>query len=391
LCLEKLPLLALSMVSCVITMIAQRAGGAVLTSAEQSPLLRIENVVVGYALYIVKIFWPSHLAALYPYPHTLPLWEVIASALFLLAITWAVLKYQRHRYLVVGWFWYLGTMVPMIGLVQVGNQAMADRYTYLPLVGIFIMLVWAMAEWAEAYEFSSPRLVARLLAATGIAILLALAAVTHIQIRYWHDDFRLWSRALAVTRNNYVAENNFALALIKQGKPEEAITHFRAASAIEPLDPASELNLGIYAQEHGDYQQAIARYEFVLRLATDVPIRATAYANLGTIYFVRRDYSRSQLNFESSMKLKRVFPTVLLDMGLIAARNAQNPDDWKRSADYFNQLVAVDPSDVAYLLLAHAMNQAGRAEDANLAYQQGLRLSRDSHAAEQQAIQLLAP
>ena len=109
------------------TMIAQRAGGAVLTSAAHTPLLRFENVMVCYVLYIQKALWPSHLAVLYPYPRALPAWEVAASALFLLAVTWTVLKYREHRYLVVGWFWYLGTMVPMIGLVQVGGAALADR------------------------------------------------------------------------------------------------------------------------------------------------------------------------------------------------------------------------------------------------------------------------
>ena len=155
LCLEKVPLLLLSAGSAIVTMLAQRAGGAVLTSAERSPLLRLENVIVCYVLNIKKVFWPSHLAALYPYPHTLPAWQVAASALFLVAVTCAVLKYREHRYLVVGWFWYLGTMVPMIGLIQVGNQAMADRYAYLPLIGLFIMIVWAAADCASARQLSA--------------------------------------------------------------------------------------------------------------------------------------------------------------------------------------------------------------------------------------------
>src|SRR6266851_2694412 len=124
LCLEKIPLLALSVGSAIVTMMAQRAGGAVLSSAEHSPLLRLENAIVCYVLYVEKALWPSHLAALYPYPHALPAWQVADSAFFLVAVTWAVLKYREHRYLLTGWLWYLGTMVPMIGPVQVGNQAM---------------------------------------------------------------------------------------------------------------------------------------------------------------------------------------------------------------------------------------------------------------------------
>jgi tetratricopeptide (TPR) repeat protein len=391
LCLEKVPLLLLSAGSAIVTMLAQRAGGAVLTSAEHSPLLRLENVIVCYVLYIKKAFWPSHLAALYPYPHTLPAWQVAASALFLVAVTCAVLKYREHRYLVVGWFWYLGTMVPMIGLIQVGNQAMADRYAYLPLIGLFIMIVWAAADCASARQLS-----ANYLATAGLVTLLALSAVTRIQLSYWHDDFSLWSHALAVTQHNYVAENNLAIALTKQGRLDDAIILFRAASALEPGDAVSQLNLGIYAQQHGDFQQAAARYANVLRLATDAQIRASAYANLGTVYFALRDYPQAQQNFDSAMKLKRVFPVALLDMGLIAQKSAQkaaqrtDEDDWNRAAGYFAQFVALEPSDVGYLLLANALRQAGRPDDANLAYQQAQRLSNDIAVAQQRAAQLAA-
>ena len=391
LCLEKVPLLLLSAGSAIVTMLAQRAGGAVLTSAERSPLLRLENVIVCYVLYIKKAFWPSHLAALYPYPHTLPAWQVAASALFLVAVTCAVLKYREHRYLVVGWFWYLGTMVPMIGLIQVGNQAMADRYAYLPLIGLFIMIVWAAADCASARQLS-----ANYLATAGLVTLLALSAVTRIQLSYWHDDFSLWSHALAVTQHNYVAENNLAIALTKQGRLDDAIILFRAASALEPGDAVSQLNLGIYAQQHGDFQQAAARYANVLRLATDAQIRASAYANLGTVYFALRDYPQAQQNFDSATKLKRVFPVALLDMGLIAQKSAQkavqrtDEDDWNRAAGYFAQFVALEPSDVGYLLLANALRQAGRPDDANLAYQQAQRLSNDIAVAQQRAAQLAA-
>jgi tetratricopeptide (TPR) repeat protein len=391
LCLEKVPLLLLSAGSAIVTMLAQRAGGAVLTSAERSPLLRLENVIVCYVLNIKKVFWPSHLAALYPYPHTLPAWQVAASALFLVAVTCAVLKYREHRYLVVGWFWYLGTMVPMIGLIQVGNQAMADRYAYLPLIGLFIMIVWAAADCASARQLS-----ANYLATAGLVTLLALSAVTRIQLSYWHDDFSLWSHALAVTQHNYVAENNLAIALTKQGRLDDAIILFRAASALEPGDAVSQLNLGIYAQQHGDFQQAAARYANVLRLATDAQIRASAYANLGTVYFALRDYPQAQQNFDSAMKLKRVFPVALLDMGLIAQKSAQkavqrtDEDDWNRAAGYFAQFVALEPSDVGYLLLANALRQAGRPDDANLAYQQAQRLSNDIAVAQQRAAQLAA-
>jgi tetratricopeptide (TPR) repeat protein len=390
---EKFPLLALSLASAIITIYAQRSAGAVLTRAAHSPLLRLKNVIVCYALYIQKTLWPSHLAALYPYPRPrdVPLRLVAVSALVLLAITVAVLKYRRHRYLVVGWLWYLGTMVPMIGLIQVGNQAMADRYAYLPVIGFFIMIVWTAADCANSLSRNnapsySPAI--KILAAAAAIILLALSAVTRTQITYWHDDFTLWSHALAVTNKNYVAENNFANALASQGRYDEAITHFRAAAALEPGDPVSQLNLGIYAQEHGDPRQAITRYESVLQLAKDPQIRASAYANLGTVYFALHDFQQAQQNFDSSMRLQVVFPAVLLDMGLIAQKTAQTTEDWNRAAEYFARYAALEPSDVAYLLLANALQQAGRPNEAAAANQQALSMSDDIARARQRAAEL---
>ncbi|MBZ5664111.1 MAG: tetratricopeptide repeat protein [Acidobacteriia bacterium] len=383
LCVEKLPLLALSAGSAIMTMMAQGAGGAVLSSAAHDPWLLMEKVVVSYVLYVRNAVWPFRLAVLYPYPHAVPTWKVAASALVLLSLTLAVLKYRRHRYLVAGWLWFLGTMVPMIGLIQVGNQAMADRYAYLPMIGLFVMGVWAAAEWARFRQLSG-----KLLVAVGLTALLALADVAHIQLSYWYDDFTLWSRALAVTQNNFVAENNFGNALIRQGRPDDAIIHFRAAAALEPGDSASQLNLGIYAQEHGDLQQAAARYANALRLTTDTQMRASAYANLGTVHFALRDYAQAQQNFDSAMKLKHEFPVALLDLGLMAQKTAQGKDDWNRAADYYTRFVAVDPSDVGFLLLANALHQAGRDAEVNRAYQQAQSLSTDINQARQKAAQL---
>src|SRR5262249_54959613 len=155
-----------------------------------------------------------------------------------------VWKYRARRYLVFGWFWFLGTLVPMIGLIQVGNQAMADRYAYLPFLGIFIMAVWGAAELAQ-----SNRIPSKYAAFAGVSAVLAFTVATRAQIYSWHDDFTLWSHALAVTHDNFVAENNFGSALMRQGRREEAIAHFRNAAVIEPDDATSQMNLGIYAHE----------------------------------------------------------------------------------------------------------------------------------------------
>jgi protein O-mannosyl-transferase len=381
LCVEKIPLLLLAGGSAVITMFVQRAGGAVVSSNRVSLGLRIGNAVVSYALYLKKMLWPSRLAIIYPYPHALPGWQVGAAAAFLVAVSLVVLRYRARRYLVTAWLWYLGTMVPMIGLVQVGNQAMADRYAYLPLIGVLVMIVWAAGDWVTAHPAA-----AKYAPVVVGATVVALCWTTRAQLSYWESDYRLWSHALKINPRNFVAENNLGLALIRQGRRDEAIQHFREAAAIEPGDPTSQLNLGIYAQEQRDIPQAMARYEEVLGLTTDAQLRASAYANLGSIYFGAHDYARAKESFEAVLRLDRAFPAVIRDLGLIAEKN----HDWSGSIQYFARLVTLEPNDVNYFLLAQAFHQAGRDTDATWAYQQAVRLSKDINETRGAAAQLQA-
>ena len=383
-CLEKLPLMAMSVASAVVTMLAQKAGGAVTSNTAHTPLFRVENAIACYVLYLGKALWPLHLAVLYPYPRALPAWEIIGSALLLTIITTVVIKFGERRYLAVGWFWYLGTMIPMIGLVQVGNQAMADRYAYLPFVGLFIMVVWLVTDWAEGKRWQGAlagvvnlrRVSASLLASAAFCVVVAFAALTRMQVTYWHDDLSLWTHALANTRSNFVAENNVGAILARQGRDDEAVVHFRNASALEPGDPVSQLNLGIYAQMHGDSRQAIARYQAVLQLATDTRIRAAAHANLGQVFYALGDLPRARKNYEGAARLNNPFP---LQLGVIA----QKMGDWNGAIRYYSEVVAAEPSDVAFLLLAQALKNAGREEEARRSYQQAGRISADLRQAQQ--------
>jgi tetratricopeptide (TPR) repeat protein len=390
LCLEKVPLLAMSLGSAIVTVAAQRSGGAITHNLVNAPGLRLENAIVSYALYIAKAVWPSRLAILYPYPHSLPLLKVLLSALFLITVSALVVKYRERRYLPVGWFWYLGTMVPMIGLMQVGNQAMADRYAYLPLLGIFVMAVWGVADLVAPKAASEPasvppehRASQAFLAVVGVCIVVAMAAVTHVQISYWSDDLTLWTHTLSVTPPNFVAENNVGAILAQQGRIEEAVAHLRIASALEPDDPVSQLNLGVYAQQHGDIQQAISRYGAALQFATDSRIRASAYANLGQIYLSQHDYARARENFESAAKLNNPYP---LQLGLLA----QKTGDWNLAAQYYAYALAAQPSDVGFLLLEQALRGAGNEQDAQRAHQQAEQHSSDLGRAQQIADQLLS-
>jgi Flp pilus assembly protein TadD len=381
LCLEKIPLFLIALSSSVITMVVQRAGGAVVSIQRASLLLRLENAILSYGLYITKMVWPARLAILYPYPRAVSGWEVAAASVFLVGVTGVVLKYREVRYLAVGWFWYLGTLVPMVGLVQVGNQAMADRYAYLPLIGPFLMLVWGATDWAMARRMDT-----KYLAVAGILLLAAFFCATRVQLNYWQDDLKLWTHTLEVTSRNFVAENNLGLAVMRQGKRNDAIGHFRNAAAIEPTDATSQFNLGVYAQEQGNLELALALYGKVLQWTSDPQLRASAYANIGTIYFSQRDYVNAKLAFDSVLKLNRAFPPVVRDLGLIA----QKKGDGTEAVRNFSRLVTLEPNDVNYFLLAQAFHQAGRDGDAVWAYQQAVRLSKDINQTRLAAGQLQA-
>ena len=269
---EKLPLFALSGISAAVTMAAQRADG---NKMWYPFLLRVEYALVSYVQYIGKALWPSRLSPFYPHPDAVPLRQAAAALVFLAAATVAVFVGRHSRpYLLVGWLWFLGTLVPMLGLEGVGyqgKQGIADRYAYLPFVGLFIMASWGIAEFAERRH-----LAARLLSGVSIAVLVALGVVTYRQISYWKDNVTLWSHALAVTDGNFLAENNLGKALLQQGHFEEGVAHFYKAAAIYPDDPVSNLNVGIYEQKKGNYGAAIERYRTTLSSTRDPELRAAA-------------------------------------------------------------------------------------------------------------------
>jgi hypothetical protein len=222
---EKLPLLALSAASSLITLRYQQTSLAPLDVVPWS--LRAANALISYAAYLGKLFLPRHLAVFYPIPLAIPAWKVAGAALLLIALTaLAVWRARREPWLLTGWLWFLGTLVPVIGLVQVGRQAMADRYTYIPSIGLFLAVVWSVAGLLKEHR-------AALATAAGIVIL-ALAAMTRVQIGYWSDSATLFRHALAVTGDNYLAHIGLGKALMGEKDCEGAAEQFRAALAQYP-------------------------------------------------------------------------------------------------------------------------------------------------------------
>ena len=298
--LEKLPLFAIAGASAALTMKAQENGHAVLSLIAVPLSLRLSNAIVSYVRYLQKAIWPAGLAPMYPHPgSSLHSWQVYGALTFLIVITWWAAEQKRRRYLLVGWLWFLGTLVPMIGLVQVGRQAMADRYAYLPLLGIFILVCWGVADW-----FAEKRAPAALLPVVSVVIVLSLAVAARRQIGYWADNLVLWKHTIEVTAPNYVAEDNLGGILQNQRRMEEAIVHYRKAFAIHPTDPISVFNIGVYEQEHGQLQQAIEHYKQAIVLTTRPSLQTLAYDKMGHAYSELGDSDDARHCFDESRKLQ---------------------------------------------------------------------------------------
>ena len=380
--LEKLPLILLSFASAVVTMKAQAAGGAIKNVSEFSMLLRLETAVISYVSYLWKALWPSKLVAMYPHPTQLyPVWQVGAGILGLLLATVVVLRAREHRYLVVGWFWFLGSLVPMIGLVQVGLQGMADRYAYIPFVGLFLMLTWLMADWAEARKIST-----RWLVVPASSCLLVLGTLTYRQVGYWHDPESLWLHTLSLTNDNYVAHDTLGAFLFSQGRTEEAAAHFRAALAIRPDDLPADLSLGHYEHQRGNLPAAILRYQLVALYTADIRLRATAYGDMGSAYRQMGELMKAKQCFQTALQLVPEQAMAMVGLGLIAQTNGELPEAVRQ----YSRAMAVQPTDVGYLLLAQALQHEGRMVEANAISERVARSSPNLFEAQKTAESLLS-
>jgi cytochrome c-type biogenesis protein CcmH/NrfG len=262
--LEKIPLIALSAASSMATFLAQK--GAVGWTEELPIMERINNAVVSYVLYIWQMLWPVNLAVFYPHPENrLRLWEIISSLLLLSCVTAVAITLRKQRpYLITGWLWYLGMLVPVIGLVQVGWQGRADRYTYLPQIGLYIALTWVVADLTR-----SGRHRRTILSATGLLIIVLLSWRAWVQTAYWRDSETLFNHALAVTTNNDVAENNLGIVYLRQGNVDQAIALLQAAVDLRPDNSPAHENLAKALLQKGKISDALIHYRKLLELQPD--------------------------------------------------------------------------------------------------------------------------
>lgn len=299
--LEKAPLFALSAGSCVVTLFTQQGGGS-LPSLDTLPFsVRLANALVSYTSYIGKTVWPARLAVFYPHCGMPPGWKVLASAVFLSAISCVVIWSRKRRpYLAIGWLWYLGTLVPVIGLVQAGEQAMADRYTYVPIIGLFVMIAWGIPELTAKWRCQRSVLVV-----SAGTVLSVLIICTHFQLRHWENATSLFKRAVNVTANNYMAHANLGLALARQGRSEEAIRHYSEALRINPAWAEAHHLLGNLLARQGDFQAAVVHYSEALRRKPDM---AEAHNNLGLALQSLGRLEEAVCHFREALRIKPDYP-----------------------------------------------------------------------------------
>jgi len=373
---EKIPLFALSAASSWITLYAQRRGGA-LGTAELLPLAsRIENAIYSYAAYVGKGIWPSGLAVFYPHPeNSLAAWKVFGAAVLVVTITVAAWLYrEHHRYLLTGWLWYLAALVPMIGIVQVGRQAMADRYAYLPFVGLFIVAVWGCGELFERLKLSA---VFRIAIATAVVV--GYASVAFLQVNYWHNSYTLFAHALQVTSHNGIAEDNLGAALMKMGRPDLAQPHFEAAAEFIPHLSTAHYNLAVMQQQQNHPESAKREYELALKYGSDATEIAQSHSNLGFLLIELSDLQGAIEQFNGALQISPDKQNSLLGRG-IAEYRQRNLD--AAVAD-LTHAVQIAPLAQADFWLGRALEDKGQTEAAATAYDAAVRLAPGMAEAEQ--------
>lgn len=413
---EKAPLLVLSVASSALTYIAQKQGGAVRT-LEVFPLgIRVANALVAYVKYAWKMIWPSGLGAYYPHPRgTLSIWEVAGATLLLACITaLALIQARRRPYLAVGWLWYVVTLIPVIGFVQVGTQAMADRYTYIPLIGLFVILAWGIPDLLlkPSGSKSTPNEAhAQIMGGLGVGVLLVFTAMTYVQVGYWRDTITLFTRALAVTSNNALANNNLGRALFDAGRRDEALEHYKEALRIDPKCLDAHFNMAVYDSEKGNDKSAEAEYRKVLEINSK---HAQANNNLGVILGHRGLVDDAIAHYRTAVEAQPEYADARFNLALTlhgqgkvdeAAKHyaiylEARPDNWSAQFNYglilaergdqaeairrFREALRVNPDYApAHYRLGLALQESASFSEAASEYEQTLRL--DPNNADAQA------
>ena len=367
--LEKLPFLGLGLASCVITLFAQR--GSMQPITRISLPLRLSNASISYTDYLREMFWPADLAVLYPWEAVrLGASNLVPSIVLLAGISAAVFLLRQRRYLVTGWLWYLVMLGPVIGILQVGNQARADRYTYLPQIGLYLLLTWGATDLCARWR--GGRIV---LASLSILILASLTFVARAQTAYWRDSETLWSHALTCTTDNTIAEGNLGEAYHANGKTREAMVHFERALRIEPKQTSVHSSLGVFYLEMGQLNESLAHLEKALEIE---PNFADAHYNLGNTYLQMGRADDALSHYKRALEINPNDTEALNNMAWILAtwpdaltRDGAKAVELAERADFFTR----PESPIASATLGAAYAEAGRFPEALKAAKRALQLA----------------
>ncbi|PKN66575.1 MAG: hypothetical protein CVU52_10655 [Deltaproteobacteria bacterium HGW-Deltaproteobacteria-10] len=329
--MEKIPLFTLAVLSSIVTYVAQQKGGAVRSVEALSPVDRIGNAFVSYIAYIFKMILPVNLAVFYPLAGFVS-WQAIGAMLLVIAITAVVIwKFRQFPYLVTGWFWYVGTLVPVIGIIQVGAQARADRYTYIPLIGLFIIVAWGAPDLLKKWNYRK-----EILVAVSALVILCLSIITWIQVGYWQNSIALYDQTLRVTENNGLIHNNRGFAHYILGDYNQAVADYSAAIAIKPDYATAYHNRGIAYSTLGDHKQAILDFNHAIELKPDY---SEAYNNRGKSYSALNDFHKALEDINRAITIKPEDATYYHNRGYVHFVLG-NP---KQAIDDFDMAVRIKP------------------------------------------------
>jgi len=418
--LEKLPFLFLSALASVIVYLVQAKATVVKSTFEIPMSYRLSNALVAYAKYIVKMFCPVRLGVLYPHSEaSLPLWQILASIAMLLCLSVLAIRYCRsRRYLIVGWLWYLGTLIPVIGLVQVGLQSMADRYTYIPFIGLFIIVAWLGGDLLGRYRFGN-----FVLATGSVIVLSVLTVLTWLQLGHWTDSITLYEHTVAVTDNNDIMHSNLGQLYLQREKPDQAVKHWTKALQIRPDQVTIRKNLAVILARQGKIDQAIAHFREVLKYRpndSDVsreidrllaqhkkttaaqlyskanilagenkfeeaincynkviqlqPDHALAYNNLGNVLFLQGKHGPALDNYSKALKLKPDYAPIYNNIGSVLSSQSK----YEAALANFSKALELDPGFArAYYNMAVVFTRQGKKDLAITAYRQTLQIDPD--------------
>lgn len=330
--LEKTPFIALAGISCLLTLTAHQRLGAV-APLESVPLqARIANALVCYADYIGKMIWPHNMAVFYPHPAGVPVWQAVGAGLLLVCVSLvAVRAAQKRPYLIVGWLWYLGTLVPVIGFVQAGSQAMADRWTYVPLIGLFLIIAWGLNELV-----ANCRLPGILVVVLAGILLSTLIVCTRLQVQRWHNSITLFEHTLNVAADNHLVHSNLGNALARQGRLDEAIVHFSQALSIKPHDAEIHNNIGNALAAKGNLDKAIAHFSEALSIKPD---HAGMHYNLGSALARQERLDEAIAHFSHALRINTGFAIAHNNLGIALATKG----DLSEAIAHFSEAVRIKP------------------------------------------------